>query len=108
MGPTSYDDIRETFRCLISCRKNMPGMRLEDSGFTVSDLEKESALFEQLVKSERQHKVAMTYLAGRLAIFCPTEKQTDGETSSVWIKEALEAAEKILAEQDAESARQRA
>lgn len=26
-----YDDIVETYRCILSCRLNLPGMRLEDA-----------------------------------------------------------------------------
>ena len=37
------DDIIETYRCLISCREKMPGMKLEDafSAKAIADIKKE-------------------------------------------------------------------
>lgn len=38
-----FDKILETYRCLLSCRKKMPGMSLEDAfnSEAVEDLERE-------------------------------------------------------------------
>jgi len=42
------DDIIETYRCLISCRKKMPGMSLEDA-FSRAALEEIEKEFEYLI-----------------------------------------------------------
>jgi hypothetical protein len=47
------DDVIETYRCLLSCCKKMPGMRLEDafSDKAIRSIEKEFAWLQN-IKSE--------------------------------------------------------
>jgi hypothetical protein len=49
-------DILDTYRCLISCRKNMPGMRLEDAfksgNGSVQALEREYAWLQNQAASQ--------------------------------------------------------
>lgn len=44
-----WQDVLETYRCLLSCRKNLPGMRIEDAfkTETIASLEKEYAWLQQ-------------------------------------------------------------
>ena len=50
-----WEDVLETYRCLLSCRKTMPGMPLEDAlpieNGSVASLEKEYAWLKQQAKS---------------------------------------------------------
>lgn len=52
--PTTMEGkVLETYRCLISCRKKMPGMKLEDAFKHVTDLEQEEVWLKQTFKFKR-------------------------------------------------------
>jgi hypothetical protein len=46
------DNVLETYKCILSCRKRMPGMRLEDalSSAAVTDMELEYAWLQKQKK----------------------------------------------------------
>jgi hypothetical protein len=47
-----WKDVLETYRCLVSAKKNMPGMRIEDlfGSCTTSELEQEYKFLQQQAK----------------------------------------------------------
>jgi hypothetical protein len=49
-------DVLETYRCLLSCRKKMPGMRLEDAfpPESIKSLEAEAKWVEALQKKIKE------------------------------------------------------
>jgi hypothetical protein len=49
------DEVLETYRCLLSCRNTMPGMRLEEAFSTdaVKSIEKEYEWLKQLSESPK-------------------------------------------------------
>jgi len=58
MDDNKYERVLETYRCLLSCRKKLPGMSLESAFNTeaVRDLEEEYAwLQQQYIQYKKDH-----------------------------------------------------